>query len=207
MKLVKRWQVHVTLLIAILVVLMLVLNRYSARQSPHIAPVHIGDQENYVKLPGYAFVCVEAIAPVLLDCETQFENQPLQIAIKGTANHLQGCTVQYAGAAVSGCSVGFSYAPRAKPGVLLADKLGVSDARLAELRRQDPFTNTSDSTWNSLLFAITIIITGAFVLILWNARRPQNVQGYFKVFGGSAGLGVLTLWVLALSLLGMGYVD
>lgn len=185
---------------------------------------------DYLIVPAGALQC--AVAPIEAGaafhvCRAQIEGKTLQLSVPvaqadGRRIDSFACTVTYGDAPVP-CKKGFSYGYGGAVTVLtIPDTLGISPARLAQLRQAQPLLYTTEATWVTFANGVALILAflGAALLGKWFALQttPLLMQG--GVYLAAARMGRLVVglgggfiifgwmwWWLLIMLLRLGLVD
>lgn len=146
-----------------------------ARQSPALATAGISgiligknlrtDFTDYFRMAGSAFTC-EPDSGTHWACSVMLEGKPLEMVVSyqmSPSIMLTGCSVIYDGNPVA-CQ--FTLGNGRSAVLIVDDDLGISKARMAEIRAENPILYLSESFWLSAGFAVAAILAFLVVLIL-----------------------------------------
>jgi hypothetical protein len=185
----------------------LLLLPHAPRLSRPITSLHIGQAPHTVTLPGRLLTCADQPPlGIIADCLTQFEGQPLHIALHGSSTTLTSCTARYNTTLVP-CSASYIYAPDPAPAIIIADTLGLDAARFNALRQDDMLTHLTEAQWLRIMLSMSLLVVGVGQVVAWHAARPQTTRMRLNLIGGGLLAAGVVFLTLQFSLLRLGFID
>ncbi len=131
------------------------------------------DFKDYIRISGNDFTCQPDDGQDWA-CQVMLEGKLLEMTVSHTTQSLTGCTVVYAGISRA-CEFTLGYGWDAS--LTVNDSLGISDARMAELRAQKPLLYIDEFTWLSLGVVAAAVVVGLVMLLLLTAlnKKPSAI--------------------------------
>ncbi|MEZ4668360.1 MAG: hypothetical protein R3E39_10635 [Anaerolineae bacterium] len=169
----------------IMIVLLAASAIFLLRTSPRfstapIASVLIGNDwkttfTNYIRISGNDVTCQPDDGKEWA-CQVMVEGKPLEMTVSYSNQSLTGCSVSYGGQAVA-CEATLGNGWQAN--LLIDSDLGISPARMAELRSQNLLLYMNESTWLLLGVAFAAVIAFLLTLMLLGALNKKTVANLF----------------------------
>jgi hypothetical protein len=126
---------------------------------------NLPDFVDYIRIPGTDLSCLPDNGKQWV-CETVLEGKRLELTANysnGTNFMLTGCTATYDGKPAR-CNNTFGHGYSAQ--LLIYDNLGISPARMAEIRAGNPFLYANEGTWMMFTTIVSAIISFQILLVL-----------------------------------------